>query len=65
VPREANGTDTARIYIRTSTEIAAYIDELVRLGIHGKTPSEVAKTLIGHEIERLIRDGFLEIRKAT
>jgi hypothetical protein len=65
VAREVNGTDSVRIYIRTSAEIAAYLEELVRIGVHGKTPSEVAKTLVGYEVERLIRERFLELRRPT
>ena len=59
----AKDKDNTRIYIRPSQEIVQYLDELAALGIHGKTRTEVAKTLVGNEIERLIEKGFLQIRK--
>lgn len=63
--RGPNANETARVYIRPSGEVAAYLDQLAKIGIHGKTRSEVAKTLIGNEIERLIRERVLRLRKAT
>jgi len=53
---------TTRVFVTPSPEITAYLDDLVKLGIHGRTRSEVAKTLIGREVERLIREGFLKVR---
>jgi hypothetical protein len=53
----------SRIYIRPSTEVEAYLQDLVTVGIHGKTKSEVAKTLISNQIERLIKDGILQLRR--
>lgn len=61
--RGANDNGTARIDIRPSEEVAAYLDQLAAIGIHGKTRSEVARTLVGYEIERLIREGILKLRK--
>ncbi len=58
---EDNGNGSERVNLRLSPEIVAYLERLAELGIHGKTPSEVAKTLIGREIERLIREDFLTI----
>ncbi len=60
--RERNENGTVRVDIRPSAEVAAYLDDLVALGIHGKTRSEVARALVGYEIERLIREGLLKIR---
>lgn len=54
---------TGSIHVRPSSEVIAYLDDLAKIGIHGKTPSEVAKTLIGNEIERLVREGVLTIRQ--
>jgi hypothetical protein len=42
--------------------VAAYLAELAKVGIHGKTPAEVAKALVGNEIERLIREGIIRLR---
>lgn len=60
--RRANDA-SSRISLRVSTEVAGYLEQLSKLGIHGKTPTEVAKTLIGYEVERLIREGILTLRK--
>ena len=63
MPRDPNENGTVRIDIRPSQEIGAYLDQLAGIGIHGKTRSEVARTLVGYEIERLVRDGILKLRK--
>jgi len=65
MPRKHNKHDTTEILIRPSAEIASYLDILAAIGIHGKTRAEVAKTLVGAEIERLIREGILRLRKIT
>lgn len=54
--------DPKRIYITPSAEIMAYLDELAEIGIHGKTRSEVAKTFVGTEVERMIREGIITLR---
>jgi hypothetical protein len=61
--RKPNKHQTAPISIRPSAEVAAYLAELAKVGIHGKTPAEVAKALVGNEIERLIREGIIRLRK--
>ena len=58
-----NSPKTGSIHVRPSADVIRYLDDLAHIGIHGKTPSEVAKTLIGNEIERLIREGMLQLRK--
>ena len=50
-----------RINIRTSSEIIGFLDQLVDIGIHGKTRSEVSKTLISNEIERLVRENIISL----
>lgn len=59
----AEKTDSPRLSIRTSIEIIRFLDQLVAIGIHGKTRTEVAKVLISNEIERLIREGMLSLTK--
>lgn len=59
MPKDDKGT---RINIRASKEVVGYLDDLARIGIHGKTRTEVAKTLISNAVERLIKDGFLTLR---
>ena len=61
--RAPNENDSSRLYVRTSAEVAAYLGQLAEIGIHGTTRSEVAKTLIGYEIERLLREGVLQVRR--
>jgi hypothetical protein len=59
---KVNGTE--RVNLRLSTELCAYLDQLAEIGIHGKTPTEVGKTLIAIEVERLVREGVLKLRKS-
>ena len=59
----AEKSDSSRVSIRTSVEIIGFLDQLVDIGIHGKTRSEVAKTLISNEIERLIRERMISLPK--
>ena len=40
-----------------------YLDDLVELGLHGDTRSDVARALLTSQLERLIKDGFLELKK--
>ncbi len=51
-----------RVAIRPSDEVVEYLDDLVAIGIHGKTRSEVAKALVQESIAQLIKDEFLKLR---
>ena len=63
MPRKPNKNGTERLYVRISSENLRYLEELANVGIHGVTPSEVAKTFIGNEIERMvIKEKFLNRR---
>jgi len=57
----ADKLENPRVNIRTSPEIIDFLDQLAEIGIHGKTRSEVAKTLISNEVERLIREGMISL----
>ena len=60
------GTEKAeRINLTLTLAQKNYLDDLVNLGIHGRTVSEVARTLLSREIERLISEGFLEIKHTS
>ena len=59
--RMADKLENPRVNIRTSPEIVGFLDQLAEIGIHGKTRSEVAKTLISNEVERLIREGMISL----
>jgi len=58
-----NKSDAPRINIRSTPEILGFLDQVIDIGIYGKTRSEVAKSLIANEIERLIREGLISIPK--
>jgi hypothetical protein len=45
-----------------SERLADYIDDVVKLGIHGSSAAEVARKFIENEVERLIREGLLKIK---
>lgn len=61
MPRTALGK-LGKVVIRPSSEVESYLQDLADLGIHGKTKAEVAKTLVQNEIERLVRERFIELR---
>ena len=63
--RTKNLVETARLTFSPSAEVVAYLDDLVRLGIHGKARADVVNAMVVREIERLIREGFLQLRKPT
>lgn len=59
--KKKNATATTRITINTSSEIAAYLDDLVGVGIQGKTRAEVAERLVSAAIQQLLKDGLLKL----
>lgn len=61
----ANSDRAARVNVTLTKEQYSYLEKLSELGIHGKSPSEVAKSLISREIERLISDGFISLEKTA
>jgi len=65
VARAKNLVETARLTFSPSAEVVAYVDDLVKLGIHGKGRADVVNTMVVREIERLIREGFLQLRSPT
>ena len=49
-----------RIAVHVSQQMSDYIDALVAVGLHGRTPPEVATQLIGRQLENLLKDGILK-----
>lgn len=54
-------SNLARLSLRPTAELNAYLERLAKLGIHGKTRADVALNLLSREIERLITQGFIRI----
>jgi hypothetical protein len=61
--RPSHVDESVRIEIRVSKQTAGYLDDLIKVGIHGQNRSEVAKTLVGREIERLIAAEILKLHQ--
>ena len=57
----ADPSDSSRVALRPSSQVVMYLDELVEIGIYGKTRTEVVDGMVSREIERLIRDGVLKL----
>lgn len=60
--RPTNGDDGFRCDIRPSAEQAAYLDDLVRIGLYGRTRTDVARYLVVQGLERLVQAGILTLR---
>lgn len=60
--RPSNGDDGVRCDIRPSSEQASYLDDLVRIGLYGRTRTEVARYLLVQGLERLVQSGILKLR---
>jgi hypothetical protein len=54
--------DTERKPITLAVATWEYLDQLSRLGTHGTSVPDVAKTLIEDGIRQAIKDGFLKQR---
>lgn len=61
--RPTNGDEGVRCDIRPSSEQASYLDDLVRIGLYGKTRTEVARYLLVQGLERLVQGGILKLRE--
>lgn len=60
--RPSNGDEGVRCDIRPSSEQASYLDDLVRIGLYGRTRTEVARYLLVQGLERLVQSGILKLR---
>ena len=59
MPRKPNPLQTVQERFSGNLVIRAYLQELVRTGLYGRTPGEVAERLVSQGIERLIQQGVL------
>jgi hypothetical protein len=55
--------DTDRRPITLAVATWEYLEELSKLGTHGTSVTDVAKTLIEEGIRQAIKDGFLNRRR--
>lgn len=59
--RTQNVISTSRITFSASGQVGRHLERLVQFGLYGKTPAEVANTLVSKGIEQLIKDGILDL----
>lgn len=58
--RKPNSQKTKPVKISTTPQVKEYLQQLVGHGLYGKTPSEVASTLVSRGIESLLERGHLK-----
>lgn len=56
----AKGSKAAPLNPSLPPETIKYLKKLTKTGVHGKTPSEVARVLIWDQIKALIREGVIQ-----
>jgi hypothetical protein len=59
MPRQANTTPGKKIEPKIPLTAHARLNYLVKIGFHGNTPTEVARTLLLRALEELWREGKL------
>lgn len=60
MPRKPNPVPSKKIAFTTTPHVEAYLDQLVRRGLHGKNAGEAAERLVASALERLIEKGYLK-----
>lgn len=58
--RKPNSQKSAPIKISATPQVKDYLRQLVDHGLYGKTPTEVANTLVSKAIESLLERGHLK-----
>jgi hypothetical protein len=58
--RPRNAHKAKPVTLRVTPQVLEYLNQLVGHGLYGKTPPEVASTLVNRSIEALIERGHLE-----
>jgi hypothetical protein len=59
--RPKNQVPTQRLVVSSTPQLNEYLENLVQLGIFGKSPPDVAYLLLCRAIEGLIKDGILSL----
>jgi hypothetical protein len=57
MPRQANPTPPRKVEPKIPVTAYARLEYLVKIGFHGNTPTEVARTLLLRALEDLWREG--------
>lgn len=58
--RPKNSIGSEKITFSASDAVTHYLEDLVKVGLYGKTPPEVVNTLLTRQIEQLIKDGIIK-----
>lgn len=58
--RKPNSQQSQIVTLRVSPQVMMHLKALIKLGLYGKTPPEVAKTLVCRGIEGMIEHGHLK-----
>jgi hypothetical protein len=57
--RPKNSIESTKVAITIPKPVHARLERLARLGLHGSTPTEVAKYLVVRGLDDLMRSGVL------
>lgn len=57
--RPKNKIDTVPVQVRTTPQVAGYLDQLLAIGLYGKSRAEAAEAVISRWIEQAIKEGYL------
>jgi hypothetical protein len=63
--RPKNQVPTQRLVVSSTPQLNEYLENLVHMGIFGKSPPDVAYLLLCRAIEGLIKDGILSLPVAV
>lgn len=55
--------DLVCMNIETQEIILEYLDDLVKTGLHGGTREEVAEYLMRLQLLKLVKEGFIKVRR--
>lgn len=54
--RQKNPTSTIQITLSIPVQLRGYLDVMCRTGLYGKNPADVASTLLGESVRRMLKD---------